>query len=104
MSVAAISPGIYWKTFAMFVFAVIGVFYGGIPLSLFTDRGHAASMEVARWVVVSGLIVSVVMRLLLRCRARGMRAGGRTARPAAGGARVESRWREATAAAAGPRA
>ncbi len=35
--------------------AVIGIFYGGIPFAPFANQAHAASAEVARWILISGL-------------------------------------------------
>jgi methyl-accepting chemotaxis protein len=45
--------------------AVIGIFYGGIPFAPFANQAHAASAEVARWILISGLIVAAVACLLL---------------------------------------
>jgi methyl-accepting chemotaxis protein len=45
--------------------AVIGVFYGGIPFAPFANQAHAASAEVARWILISGLVVAGIACLLL---------------------------------------
>ena len=44
---------------------VIGIFYGGTPFAPFADRAHSASSEIARWVMLSGLLVAIATSLLL---------------------------------------
>jgi len=63
--------------------AVIGIFYGGIPFTPFANQAHAASAEVAKWILVSGLIVAAIACLLLLHLTRRVLRPVRTIRDAA---------------------
>ena len=64
--------------------AVIGIFYGGTPFAPFADRAHLASSEIARWVMLSGLLVAIATSLLLFRLTRGVLRPLETIRQAAG--------------------
>ena len=64
--------------------SVIGIFYGGIPFTPFADRAHVASLEIAQWVVLSGLVIAGLTCVVLLYLTRGVLRPLETIRRAAG--------------------